>query len=38
MDVLDTLVVRFHMKGDFVTEGREKSYVGGAEALFYVAR
>lgn len=38
MDVLDTLVVRFHMKGDFVTEGREKSYVGGVEALSYVAR
>nr|BAC83477.1 hypothetical protein [Oryza sativa Japonica Group] len=31
MDVLDTLVVRFHMKGDFVTEGREKSYVGGKD-------
>ncbi|EEE58786.1 hypothetical protein OsJ_10318 [Oryza sativa Japonica Group] len=27
MDVLDTLVVRFHIKGEFVTEGREKKYV-----------
>lgn len=38
MDVLDTLVVRFRIKGEFVTEVREKKYVGGVEALSYIDR
>uniref|UniRef100_A0A0E0LSX2 PB1-like domain-containing protein n=1 Tax=Oryza punctata TaxID=4537 RepID=A0A0E0LSX2_ORYPU len=38
MDVLDTLVVRFHLKGVFVLDGSEKKYCGGSEALSYVDR
>ncbi|EEE63543.1 hypothetical protein OsJ_18359 [Oryza sativa Japonica Group] len=38
MDVLDTLVVRFHLKGVFVLDGSEKKYCGGSEALSYVER
>ncbi|EAY85599.1 hypothetical protein OsI_06973 [Oryza sativa Indica Group] len=38
MDVLDSLVVRFRIKGEFVTEVREKKYVGGVEALSYIDR
>ena len=38
MDVLDTLMVRFHLKGVFVLDGSEKKYCGGSEALSYVER
>jgi alpha-galactosidase len=38
MDVLDTLVVRFHMNGVFLLDGSEKKYCGGSEALSYVDR
>uniref|UniRef100_A0A0E0REJ9 PB1-like domain-containing protein n=1 Tax=Oryza rufipogon TaxID=4529 RepID=A0A0E0REJ9_ORYRU len=38
MDLLDTLVVRFHMKGVFILDGTKKKYCGGSEALSYIDR
>lgn len=36
--MLDMLVVRFHLKGVFVLDGKEKKYCGGSEALSYIDR
>ena len=38
MDILDTLAVRFHFGWKFVCNEKQKYYVGGTEAMFYIDR
>jgi len=38
MDVLSTLVVRFHFNGQFVKIGNRLDYFGGLEAMSYIER
>jgi len=38
MDVLSTLVVRFHFNGQFVKIGNRLYYFGGLEAMSYIER
>jgi alpha-galactosidase len=38
MDVMDTLVVRFHFNGVFINSGNSVHYVGGRRAMSYIDR
>lgn len=38
MDVLGTLAIRFHFKGEFIRSGRQNNYYGGREAMSYISR
>jgi alpha-galactosidase len=38
MDVMDTLVVRFHFNGVFINYGNSVHYVGGRRAMSYIDR
>jgi hypothetical protein len=38
MDVMDTLVVRFHFNGMFINSGNSVHYVGGRRAMSYIDR
>lgn len=38
MDVLDTLLVRFHYSGEFINDGKRVHYCGGKEAMSGIER
>jgi alpha-galactosidase len=38
MDVMDTLVVRFHFNGVFINSGNSVHYVDGRRAMSYIDR
>ncbi|KAJ1266508.1 hypothetical protein BS78_08G156500 [Paspalum vaginatum] len=38
MDPLDTLIVQFHLKGEFFNDRKKLQYLGGQEAMSYLER